>query len=90
VYDETDLMTSPGQSGSPVQLKVKNKKTGKEEWKTIGVHVGNDKGKNYATLISDNVFLDFIVPMIQDLTYEFGKPVACDTNKAKKYRKVVD
>ena len=61
-YDEADLTTSPGQSGSPVQTKVLI--NGQEEWKTIGVHVGHDKGKNYATFLSDNVYLDFIIPKI--------------------------
>jgi len=75
-------MTTEGMSGAPLQIKLQNAAEGKEEefeWLTIGVHNGfgydkenKGKGVTYATLITDDVFLNFIYPMIDRLTYDFG------------------
>ena len=60
------------------------------EWVTIGVHNGQDtnKGKACGALITDDVFLNFILPVIDKLSLDFGKcPKAGDINKAKASRK---
>ena len=61
-------MTAAGQSGAPVQVKIDDQKNG-WGWETIAIHVGNDTTdrKNYATLITENMFLDFLLPGIMHL-----------------------
>jgi len=39
----------------------------------IGVHVGNHKGKNYATMFHEHLFLDFILPTMGRLHEKYGK-----------------
>ena len=66
-------MTTAGMSGAPLQLKLFNPKTEEYEWLTIGVHVGFEKMTSYATLITDDVYLNFILPMIEKFYNEFGR-----------------
>ena len=61
-----------------------------DEWVTFGVHNGQDsnKGKACGALITDDVFLNFILPVIDKLSFDFGKcPKKGDVNKAKASRK---
>ena len=59
IYDEKELITSKGQSGSPLHYEQEG-----EVDQTIGIHVGLKDKKNYSTLITKNIFLDFIVPTL--------------------------
>ena len=84
-YNELDLITSVGQSGSVLQLvtnpsqsmlkadpqlspldqhSIIEKELNDMRTTLIGVHVGNNKDKNYTTVFHENMFLDFILPTI--------------------------
>ena len=80
------MTATEGNGGSPLQVKLKNKKDDREEWMTIGVYVGHKDGLNAATLITDDTYFNFIIPMLEKLSTEFGKSVQADNNKAKKCR----
>ena len=58
-------------------------------WKTIAVHVGCLSGKNYACILTDNVFLDFILPHLREIQEEYAgsKNEKSDPVKAKEYGK---
>ena len=68
LYLYNDIIASKGQSGAPLQI------TDQEgNFSLIGMHVGEYHGKNYATMLTKNLFLDFLVPTLQELLREFGK-----------------
>ena len=71
-YPETAIVTSQGQSGAPVQVECEGEGNG---WNTIAIHVGNvpQDRKNYATLITENMFLDFVLPGLLELGDQYGK-----------------
>ena len=50
--------------------------------------------KDYAAVITDDVLHNFIVPVLEKLTFQFGKPTPQDQNKANttqnKYKEVLD
>ena len=61
------------------------------EWVTIGVHDGHDskEGKACGALITDDVYLNFILPVIDRFTHEFGKSKRGDPTRAKAYGKKI-
>jgi len=59
-------------------------------YRTFGIHVGCDKSLNWATLITDKVYLDFIIPNIKELSDWYGVRVKQNTNKTLTYKKVID
>jgi len=71
-YPETAIVTAQGQSGAPVQVECPGEGNG---WNTIAIHVGNVPAdrKNYATLITENMFLDFVLPGLLELGDQYGK-----------------
>lgn len=40
-FEQSQMTATEGNGGSPLQIKLKNKKDGKEEWITIGMYVGH-------------------------------------------------
>jgi len=77
-------MTTPGDSGAPLQIKIDG------TFRTVAIHVGLDDSKNWATLITDKVYLDFIIPYVNELSDWYGTYTARDSNKAKKNKIVID
>ena len=105
-YNELDLLTSVGQSGSVLQLVTNPSESmltadpelspseqhsiiendlNNMETSIIGVHVGNNKDKNYTTVFHENMFLDFILPTIERFHLKHGKG-SKDNNYNKGYK----
>jgi len=59
-------------------------------YRTIGVHVGMNDNKNWAVLLTDKVYLDFIIPSIKELSDWFGVKAQRNSNKFTTYKKVIE
>ena len=81
-YDYTKVVTGKGQSGAALYYEDPNSK----EQKIIGVHSGNQGVLNYGCFINFNMFLDFILPTLNEFQEEFGK----DGEKVKSREKKFD
>ena len=58
---------------------------GTKKYKIIGVHVGNQGDNNFGTLITKNMFLDYILPTLEELSLNH-----LDGESNKKYLKPIE
>ena len=56
----------------------------------MAVHCGSFRGFNYASVVTKNVFVDFIIPRIQKFFKRYGKSLRGDSNRAGEYQKLFE
>ena len=71
-----DIQTSQGQSGSPIQIKNDNNYRNtnilismiavRDTYDTVGVHTGSHLSDKVGTIITNDIFLKFIVPVLEE------------------------